>query len=118
MKINAVLVYVTIYTKERDKLELTFDEWLILDFDAITLHSEDDIPAIDYSTGYKQWYRNGKLHRVNGNPAVYNSYGEESYYYIDDVDYSYEDYKAIIEEVNNMHEALRLTDPREWVREL
>jgi len=33
------------------------------------LHSFDDKPAIEHSDGTKEWYKEGKLHRLNG-PAV------------------------------------------------
>ena len=29
----------------------------------------DDCPSLEYSKGYRAWYRNGKLHREDG-PAV------------------------------------------------
>jgi hypothetical protein len=34
------------------------------------LHSYNDIPAIEYFNGHKEWYQNGKLHRDNDKPAL------------------------------------------------
>jgi hypothetical protein len=33
------------------------------------LHRENDLPAVEYVSGYKSWYLNGELHRETG-PAV------------------------------------------------
>ena len=109
--------YVTVYTKEKGKQELTYKEWSVSEYRVKDYHSEEDKPAIEYVSGYKAWYRNGKRHRVNGKIATMRADGL-GYYWIDDKCYTYEDYKTIIDEVNSMHPALRLTDPREWVREL
>ena len=115
--IKKKVIHITIYSKEKGKQEFTQEEWWEFDGSAVTFHREDDKPAVEMSTGYKAWYRKGKLHRINNKPGVEYSGGEKSYC-IEDEYYTYEDYKAIIEEVNNMQPALRLTDPREWVREL
>ena len=34
------------------------------------LHRENDLPAIDYASGDKFWFLNGKLHRENDLPAI------------------------------------------------
>ena len=34
------------------------------------LHRENDLPAIEWLNGDKEWYLNGKLHRENDLPAV------------------------------------------------
>ena len=43
------------------------------------LHREDDLPAIESSTGYKSWYINGQLHRTGG-PAIEDSDGYKAWY--------------------------------------
>jgi hypothetical protein len=43
------------------------------------LHREGDKPAVIYTTGRQEWYRYGKLHRING-PAIINSEGDRFYY--------------------------------------
>ena len=50
-------IYVTYYTKEKGKLELTYDEWFDLDTSTIILHSENDKPAIEYVSGDKYWHK-------------------------------------------------------------
>ena len=44
------------------------------------IHRENDEPAIIYSTGVKMWYKDGKLHRYN-NPAVVWPSGKRAWYY-------------------------------------
>jgi hypothetical protein len=39
-------------------------------------------------------------------------------WYIDDTKHTKQDFNMIIEEVNKMSTAMKLTDPRWWVREL
>jgi len=34
------------------------------------LHRDDDLPAVEYSDGSKQWYKNGLIHRDGGLPAL------------------------------------------------
>ena len=63
-----------------NKLEL----WLIVTCNGGKLHSFDDEPAASYLSdplkGKKIWYKNGKLHRGNGRPAVINDFGYKKYY--------------------------------------
>lgn len=54
-------------------------------------------------------------HRVGG-PALIWSNDEEEFW-LDDEFYAEEEYKKAIEDVQNMSEVMRLTDPRWWVRE-
>jgi hypothetical protein len=44
------------------------------------LHSETDLPAVEYADGTKRWYQNGKIHRDNDLPAVERSDGEKCWY--------------------------------------
>ena len=53
------------------------------------LHREDG-PAVEKLNGDKKWYKYGKLHREDG-PACEYSDGNK-YYYLNDVEYSNEEY--------------------------
>ena len=73
-----------------------------------------DGPAIEYANGDRFWLVDGKRHRVDG-PAVEWVDGRGSWY----VEYKYyteENFNKLIEEVKELPLALRLIDPREWVR--
>jgi len=72
--------YVTFYTKEKGKQEFTEDEWYRyrLDVSKLTFHREDG-PALEYASGHKDYYINGKRHRENG-PAREWKYGRKDYY--------------------------------------
>jgi len=39
------------------------------------LHRENDLPAVIYKNGSKEWWKNGKRHRENDMPAVINING-------------------------------------------
>ena len=43
------------------------------------LHREDDLPAIEFSNGYKEWYQNGQCHRDNA-PAIECANGNKYWY--------------------------------------
>jgi len=43
------------------------------------LHSFNDKPAVEYSTGTKKWYKDGKRHRLDG-PAVEYNDGYKAWY--------------------------------------
>ena len=75
-----------------------------------------DGPAIEYANGSNYWYIDGKRHRLDG-PAIEYADGGKSWY-IDDQGYSKEEHRQIIEEARALSKALRLIDPRAWVREL
>ena len=82
-------------------ITLTYEQWL--DFDqSIAIH--------------KTWHLDNKLHRVGG-LAV--EYGEGiKYWYIGGRKIVTEyDYNRLVQEVKDMPLALRLVDPRKWVRE-
>lgn len=78
------------------------------------LHREDG-PAIEWADGGKSWLVNGKLHREDG-PAVVYSKGLKEWW-IDGILYSKTQYYKITKEVKKMSLEVKLTDPREWVRE-
>ena len=111
--------YITIYTKENGKQELTMEEWDGLGKFDITYHRLDG-PAREWRDGTKQWFKEGRRHREDG-PAIedQSAYGAGSYaaWYIEGKSYNKEDYDKLIQEVRDMPLVLRLVDPRRWVRE-
>jgi hypothetical protein len=46
------------------------------------LHSYNDLPAVENSSGTKEWCKNGVTHRING-PAIKARNGDK-WYYIND----------------------------------
>ena len=76
-------------------------------------HREDG-PAIEYADGSKHWLVDGKCHRIDG-PACEWAIGNREWW-IDDKYYTEENFNKLIEEVKELPLALRLIDPREWVR--
>jgi hypothetical protein len=82
---------------------------------SMPLHRTDG-PAIEYYNGTKIWYVDGKLHRTDG-PALEHSNGNKQWY-VDDEDYTEKEFNRLIEEIRQLPLALRLIDPREWVRKL
>ena len=77
------------------------------------LHRTDG-PVAEMADGTKIWYVDGKRHRLDGPAVEYsNSYKR---WYVDDKHYSEEDFNKLIEEAKELPLALRLIDPREWVR--
>jgi len=89
-----------------------------------------DGPAREYADGDKFWHVNGKLHRNDG-PAVEYADGGRSWYidgpaveyadggkrwYVDGKDYAEEDFNKLMKAIRKLPLALRLIDPREWVR--
>ena len=102
------------------------------------LHRTDG-PAIEHTDGSKSWYVDGRLHRTDG-PAVILSNGYRAFWlhgvrhringpaieyvsgsrewYIDGEQYSEQEFETLLKEVKSLDKALRLTDPREWVRKL
>ena len=75
-----------------------------------------DGPAREYANGDKYYYIDGKRHRIDG-PAVEHADGDK-YYYLDGEGYTEQEYTEIVEETKALPKALRLIDPRAWVREL
>jgi len=96
-----------------------------------------DGPALEYANGDKKWYVDGKLHRVDG-PAVEYANGDRFWlvdgkrhrvdgpavewvdgrgsWYVEYKRYNEKEFNKLIEEVKELPLALRLIDPREWVR--
>ena len=79
------------------------------------LHRTDG-PAMEYASGYKAWWVDGKRHRTDG-PAVETTDGSK-YWFINSVAYGKGQFNELVEEVKELPLALRLIDPREWVRKL
>jgi len=73
-----------------------------------------DGPAIEYADGGKVWYVDGKRHRIDG-PA-YEHVDGMKLWYVDSEHYVEIDFNKLIKEVKQLPLALKLTDPREWVR--
>jgi uncharacterized protein YfkK (UPF0435 family) len=88
--------FVTIYTKEHGRQELTGEEWDKFELSSITFHREDgpavELPdgtkywyingklhSIEYADGEKQWFKNGKRHREDGPAIEYNDGTKEWY---------------------------------------
>jgi len=44
------------------------------------LHRENDLPAIIFKSGSKQWWINGKLHRDNDQPAIIYEDGSKEWW--------------------------------------
>jgi hypothetical protein len=82
-----------VYTKKHGRVELdTCKDILATSYLEEPLHREDG-PAIEYSDGAKEWY-------------------------IDDDEYSKEEFDQITKEAKSLPLELRLIDPRWWVREM
>ena len=48
--------------------KVSYIEWRDFYSDLLLLHREDG-PAVEYTDGFKAWYKNGARHRENG-PAI------------------------------------------------
>ena len=59
------------------------------------LHREDDLPAIEWKSGTKDWYKNGKLHRLDG-PATILADGSK-YWFIEGIEYSEKEFNRFID---------------------
>ena len=73
-------------------------------------------PAVESNDGHAEWHVNGKLHRVDGPAVIFSS--REFGWFIDDKNYSEEEFNQLIKETRDLPLALRLIDPREWVRRM
>ena len=61
-----------------------------------------DGPAIEYSDGYTYWYQNGKRHRLDG-PAYERADGYKEWW-VDGTKYSEKDFNQFIEKENKIKE--------------
>ena len=83
----------------------------------MTYHREDG-PAFEFWFGTKYWYIDGRCHRTDGPARRYGNDGvvtEE--WLIDGRMLTKRGYEKRIREIKDMDIAMRLTDPRKWVRE-
>jgi hypothetical protein len=75
-----------------------------------------DGPAMVLASGNKWWYVDGRLHRTDG-PAVEHTDGYKEWW-VDDEQHFKQDFNKLIKQINKMSLAMKLTDPRWWIREL
>ena len=61
-----------------------------------------DGPAVEYSNGRREWYKNGKLHRENGPSLVW--YEGSHSYYLNNKEYAKEEYWKEIEKIKKERE--------------
>ena len=130
-------IYVTLYTKEKGKLEFTKEEWYDFDIRYVTYHREDgpaiirsnmlqeywlndkrhreDGPAVVSSNGSHEYWLNGKRHREDGHAVVYSDGTQR--FYLNGVYYSKEDYYKKLEEIDSLSLSLKLIHNEQWVRE-
>jgi len=108
-------IYVTIYTKEHGKQELTYEEWNRFAISISTTWHRIDGPAWEFANGDRAWYIEGKRHRVDGPAAEYSS--GSTYWQLEGKYFTEKEFNKLIQEVRDMLPVLRLTDPRKWVRE-
>jgi len=74
--------YITIYTKENGKQELTERDWFLQDGmirNTRTLHRKDG-PAVEYNKA-REWWLDGQRHRADG-PAIERSNNSGNEWYI------------------------------------
>ena len=130
-------IFVTVYTKEKGKLELTIKDWFDFDKNSITYHREDnpaiiysdlrqeywlndrrhreDGHAIIYSDLRQEYWLNGKRHREDGHAVVFNNH--DGSYYLGGEHYYTKAYYRKLKEIDNLPLSLQLTHEEEWVRE-
>jgi len=66
-------------------MERAVDRTIFRDLKTNKFHRNNDLPAIVFDSGQKQWYKQGKIHRETG-PAVILPDGGQ-YYYLNDLFY-------------------------------
>ena len=108
-------IYITVYSKEKGKQEFTSDEWHREDISKLTLDRNDG-PAMRWEDdGHSVWYKDDKRHRIGG-PSLEWADGFKEWS-IEDEPFTEKEYNKLIQKVKDMPLALRLVDPRRWVRE-
>jgi len=65
---------------EEELKEIVPKERLVLFKKNGEYHRDNDLPAVIYANGAKQWYQNGYLHRDNDLPAVVYADGAKEWY--------------------------------------
>jgi hypothetical protein len=107
--------YEVAFTKKGIFEMLHNDRW-----DGLELHRTDGPATIRISVmgTLSKWYVDDKLHRIDG-PAMelIKAKKIDRRYFLDDEEFLTKgDYNEALNQVRNMSEAERLTDPRWWVR--
>jgi len=112
-----VSTYITIYTKESGRQELTEAEWnsrswVLNDKTYHRVHG----PAIERADGHKEWYQNGICSREDG-PAIERASGKKEWYINGCFRRSLnKDYLIKYMELNKLNVAHLLTDPDDVLR--
>ena len=75
-----------------------------------------DGPAIEWYNGDRHWFVDHKRHRLDGPAAMYSN-GARCWY-VDDQVYCEKKFNKLMKAIRQLPLALRLIDPREWVRKL
>jgi hypothetical protein len=75
-----------------------------------------DGSAMECANGDRAWYVDGRLHRLDG-PAIEWANGDKQWY-VDGEEHTEKQFNELIKEINEMNVAMKLTDPRQWVRKL
>lgn len=73
-------IFITVYTKEDGKQELTKDQWLKLNIEHLNFHRIDG-PAKQWADGFEHWYIDGLLHREDNKPAISGKYEKRWYWH-------------------------------------
>ena len=118
-------IYITVYTKESGRFDLTYKEYINFDFDKVICHRIDGPASIWYykdgSVWRESYYIHNQSHRID-DPAViwYHSNGSilDTRYYINDKCYIKEEYDNLINEMKALPKSLKLVHEDWWVREL
>ena len=65
-----------------DKYEVKINNYGTIYYKNGKLHRDNDLPAVEYKSGSKEWYKEGKIHRIDG-PAIERYNGDKYWYYED-----------------------------------
>ena len=131
-------IHITIYTKEKWKLEFTsVKEWWNFDKKSVSLHREGG-PAVVWGDGRQEYWLNDKRHRTDGPAVIWSDKGEEYWfngkrhredgpavvwiggagsYYLNGMHHTEEEYYKKLEEIDNLPLSLKLIHNEWWVRE-
>ena len=109
------MIYVTIYTKEFGKQELTIVEWYAVHEPELTFHRLDG-PAKEFANGNSIWYIDGLRHRIDG-PAIVFRDGDEAWFVRGQrLDKLSKNYLARYMRLKNLTIAHLLLDPSDMIR--
>jgi len=73
-------VYDTGPISKKELKEVDFDYWFIAFRRNKKLHRDNDLPAIIWNYGRREWYQFDQLHRNNDQPAVICANGRKEWY--------------------------------------